>query len=295
MPRNWIVTASGFQGRTEQRERILVREYERGEYEQKKKKKKKKRKNKLEDERWKNWCVKKKYMANMKEREQEQEECMKRKRNRKERPKKVSNHPHVLMLTKQPNKQVENHNKNKHQRPNGIRRQTLDTAPRREERREATRFVRKQKQKRHRWDSRKRKTKITTRLKEEKKNKKRRRTSRQRVTLKLESYLDCFKTLWARLTRNPEVSTGPLVRPFARSLALFTHLLALPCLPYSRTLLRTFARSIARSLTSRLWESKLLEVYFFCVFFSILAIVLQDASHYPGPEGWSCWVVCQVR
>ena len=46
-------------------------------------------------------------------------------------------------------------------------------------------------------------------------------------------------TLWARSTKNPDVSTGPLARPFARSLAPLT-------------------RSLARSLRSlpRSWDSE---------------------------------------
>ena len=35
--------------------------------------------------------------------------------------------------------------------------------------------------------------------------------------------------LWSRITKNPDVSTGPLARPFACSLAPLTHLLALHC------------------------------------------------------------------
>ena len=40
----------------------------------------------------------------------------------------------------------------------------------------------------------------------------------------------CHIAQWARITKNPEVSTGSLARPFACSLALLTHLLAPPCL-----------------------------------------------------------------
>ena len=35
------------------------------------------------------------------------------------------------------------------------------------------------------------------------------------------------KTLWSRITKNADVSTGPLARPFAFPLALLTHSLVL--------------------------------------------------------------------
>ena len=44
-----------------------------------------------------------------------------------------------------------------------------------------------------------------------------------------------------------DVSTGPLARPFARSLAPLTHSLASPCLLRSRAPLRSFVRSLAHS------------------------------------------------
>ena len=53
-------------------------------------------------------------------------------------------------------------------------------------------------------------------------------------------------------TENPDVSTGPLARPFARSLAPLTHSLAPYCSLRSRAPLRSFVRSLAHSLTPEL-------------------------------------------
>ena len=61
------------------------------------------------------------------------------------------------------------------------------------------------------------------------------------------------KALWARMTKNPDVSTGPLTRLFARSLAPLACLLALdyllrlqaPLCSLAR-LLAYFAHSLAR-------------------------------------------------
>ena len=46
-------------------------------------------------------------------------------------------------------------------------------------------------------------------------------------------------SLWAKSTKTPDFSTGPLARPFAHSLALLTRSLAPPCL------LRSLVRSLA--------------------------------------------------
>ena len=51
------------------------------------------------------------------------------------------------------------------------------------------------------------------------------------------------KPLWSRILKNPEVSTGPLARPFARSLAPLTHLLAPDCSLRSRPPLRSLVLS----------------------------------------------------
>ena len=51
-----------------------------------------------------------------------------------------------------------------------------------------------------------------------------------------------------RINKNPDVSTGPLARPFARSLAPLTRLLALDCSLSSRPPLRSLVRSLAHSL-----------------------------------------------
>ena len=63
-------------------------------------------------------------------------------------------------------------------------------------------------------------------------------------------------TLWARITKNPNVSTGPLTHAFARSLAL------LSC-------------SLARSLPHS-WDSKWLDGYLFWVFFLFWTIVHDE-------------------
>ena len=50
---------------------------------------------------------------------------------------------------------------------------------------------------------------------------------------------------WAGLTKNTDWSTGPLARPFARSLAPLTHSLATDCSLRSRPPLRSLVRSLA--------------------------------------------------
>ena len=68
-----------------------------------------------------------------------------------------------------------------------------------------------------------------------------------------------YPVLWSKTARNPDVSTGPLARPFALSLALLTRLhapltrshthltcsLAPPCLLRSRDPLRSLIRLLA--------------------------------------------------
>ena len=77
-----------------------------------------------------------------------------------------------------------------------------------------------------------------------------------------------YNALWSGSTKNRDVSTGPLTRPFAHSLAPLTHLLAPDCLLGSRPPLRSLVRS-PRSLRSppSLWDSDWLDGYLFCVFF----------------------------
>ena len=52
-------------------------------------------------------------------------------------------------------------------------------------------------------------------------------------------------SLWSITVKNTDWSTGPLARPFARSLAPLTHSLAPDC---SRPPLRSLTRSLAHSL-----------------------------------------------
>ena len=56
--------------------------------------------------------------------------------------------------------------------------------------------------------------------------------------------------LWFRTAMNPDLSTGPLARPFDRSLAPLTHSLALHCLLCSCAPLRSLGRSLAHSFPS---------------------------------------------
>ena len=53
------------------------------------------------------------------------------------------------------------------------------------------------------------------------------------------------QTLWSRITKNPDVSTGPHTRPFAHLLAPLTHLLALPCSLCSHALLHSLIHLLA--------------------------------------------------
>jgi len=62
------------------------------------------------------------------------------------------------------------------------------------------------------------------------------------------------RALWCKITRNPDLSTGPHARPLARLLAPLSHSLALHCLLRSHTPLRSFVCSLAYSLSSS-WDS----------------------------------------
>ena len=76
--------------------------------------------------------------------------------------------------------------------------------------------------------------------------------------------------LWSRTTKNPDVSTGPLVHSFVCSHhgAPPPHLLALHCSLRSRAPLRSFVHSLAHSLTPELLGSRMI-----------------NAGH--GTSGWS--------
>ena len=73
------------------------------------------------------------------------------------------------------------------------------------------------------------------------------------------------KTLWCRIIKNTDWSTGPLARPFACSLAPLTHSLAL----YYSLRLRAPLRSLVHSLAhfAPFAHRKVNESYLFCVFF----------------------------
>ena len=72
--------------------------------------------------------------------------------------------------------------------------------------------------------------------------------------------------LWSGTNKNRDVSTGPLARPFARSLAPLTRSLAPDCSLRLRPLPRSLVRSLVRSLP-RSWGSDWLDCYFVCIFF----------------------------
>ena len=57
--------------------------------------------------------------------------------------------------------------------------------------------------------------------------------------------------LWSRSTKNQDVSTGPLARPFARTVQCFACSTLLALLERSAALIRSFTRSLPS-----LWESE---------------------------------------
>ena len=65
---------------------------------------------------------------------------------------------------------------------------------------------------------------------------------RDRIWMKVE-HRKAALAQWARIIKNPVVSTGPLPRPFTLSLAPLTRLLAPPCLLCSRAPLRSLVCS----------------------------------------------------
>ena len=84
--------------------------------------------------------------------------------------------------------------------------------------------------------------------------------------------------LWSRSTTNPDVSTGPLARLFARSLAPLTRLLAL----HYSLCSRAFVCSLVRSLYSLpcWWDSEWLDGYLYCDFFLFWPTVRSDTQFY---------------
>ena len=75
--------------------------------------------------------------------------------------------------------------------------------------------------------------------------------------------------LWARITKSTDWSTGPLARPFARSLAPLTRSLAPDCSLRSRPPLRSLVRSLAH-FTHSLARGKVNDwMAILSVFFSI--------------------------
>ena len=73
--------------------------------------------------------------------------------------------------------------------------------------------------------------------------------------------------LWSGINKNQDVSTGPLARPFARSLAPLTRLLAPDCSLRSRPPLRTLVCSLAHfahSLACGKMNFRCLKMTWFC-------------------------------
>ena len=79
------------------------------------------------------------------------------------------------------------------------------------------------------------------------------------------------RALWARSTKNPDVSAGPLARPFARSLAPLTRSLAPHYSLRSRAPLRSLARSLPHFAHSLARGKVIDEMAIFSGFYSILA------------------------
>ena len=77
--------------------------------------------------------------------------------------------------------------------------------------------------------------------------------------------------LWSRITKNPDVSTGPLARPFARWLAPLNRSIALPYLLCLRAPLRSLVCSLAHSAHPLARETVNDWTAIYSVFFSILA------------------------
>ena len=88
------------------------------------------------------------------------------------------------------------------------------------------------------------------------------RYTKDHTTIRLPHHMPPFTLAqWAKSTKNPDVSTGPLARPFARSLTALTHLLASHYLLFTTRFsllashysphLQTSLRSLARSLVGQ--------------------------------------------
>ena len=75
--------------------------------------------------------------------------------------------------------------------------------------------------------------------------------------------------LWFRSAKNRDVSTGPLARPFAHSLAPLTRSLAPDCSLHSRPPLRSLVRSLAHFAHSLARGTVNDWMAILCVFFSI--------------------------
>ena len=83
---------------------------------------------------------------------------------------------------------------------------------------------------------------------------------------------------WSKTAKNTDCSTGPLARPFARSLAPLTRLLAPNCLLRSRPPLRSLVRSLAHSLTRGKVNYRCLKMTWFCPKVDWLFIVRSEKN-----------------
>ena len=95
-------------------------------------------------------------------------------------------------------------------------------------------------------------------------------------------------TLWPRINKNPDVSTGPRTFPFACLLAPLTHSRAPYCSLCSRALLRPLLYSLAHSFTPELvgkWMIKWLFLLRFFLFWTIVQWPLSRGQTDEGPAG----------
>ena len=94
--------------------------------------------------------------------------------------------------------------------------------------------------------------------------------------------------LWARKTMNTDWSSGPLARPFARSLALLTRSLAPDCSLRSRPPLHSLARSLTHFANSLARGTVNDKMAIYSLFFSFWPIVHNHSTHCGESESREC-------
>ena len=110
-------------------------------------------------------------------------------------------------------------------------------------------------------------------------------------TAKFASVLESVETrvmipLWSGSTKSRDISTGPLARPFARSLAPLTRLLASDCSLCSRPPLSSLVRSLAHfALSLARWKVNFwcLKMTWFCPIVDFRANDGRKAESESGP------------